>query len=800
MADTNTRLTFEVAGNTAAGQKAIADLGKSFTSEFGQMSSVATAALGKVSSSLTDMAGRIPGVGNAVNSLTSEMTSLGAGTGEAGASIAAMAGPIGIAIAAAGAMVVGVVKLEEGLFSLAQSAADSQGKLFDLSQQTGVSVETLSALDLLAQTTGGNIEGLAASLGVFQKNLENADDAGSKASQAFKTLGIETTNTEDALRQTLASLAKMPEGFQQTALALEIFGRGGKQFLAILKESHGSIEQTIKDLQDMGLASGENAKRADEFNDQLILVKTQLLGLTTALGNEAIPAILDASKQVSKILKENKDAISDLAVAVKALTFLLVTPLKGAIESQIFAWRGLHPFLVAAADAYERIAAAAQLVSGSVPHVDSNAIPVQPLGEGGGSGIDLLRGAQKSFQSGLKPFNAREIFGVSSGGGGGGSASSDAGASIIRQLQSELRGLNDATKVQAISAELLDSKFKNLSASARQEALTLAALIDVKRHQIDVDRTVKEETEKFDRERLAALASLNNFLETQADKLSKARGEFKSTGDEANKWISTFENVGDVLRQDEIFWIRFTAAMTDSALQLKKIRGTFDDVVPNIDLAGRTAGVGGIGGSLSGELLPPPDPHTFDAWKDAFSELKDIGGGAMSELAHGIGSLVENYVLLGTTGPNAMKKLVASVIAGVAAQAAVKAVFELAEGFAALFLNPAEAAAHFTSAAIFGSIAGVAAVAGRQIAGNSFAPAGSAGGGRTGTGATAATTNPAININRNASPINVHVTVVGQATEGFRFMVADAVAADYKQGGTVARVIGHATGQPGNQV
>jgi hypothetical protein len=89
-----------------------------------------------------------------------------------------------------------------------------------------------------------------------------------------------------------------------------------------------------------------------------------------------------------------------------------------------------------------------------------------------------------------------------------------------------------------------------------------------------------------------------------------------------------------------------------------------------------------------------------------------------------------------------MKKLVASVLAGVAAQAAVLAIFELAKGFAALFFNPAEAAAHFKAAALFGVVALGAGLAGRAIAGDSFqrqsgaansASVGSSGGGGGGS-------------------------------------------------------------------
>src|SRR6185436_20527513 len=102
----------------------------------------------------------------------------------------------------------------------------------------------------------------------------------------------------------------------------------------------------------------------------------------------------------------------------------------------------------------------------------------------------------------------------------------------------------------------------------------------------------------------------------------------------------------------------------------------------------------------------------------------DIGHQAFEQLAQGMGNLVQQWVLMGSAGPNAMRKLVASVLAGVAAQAAVLAIMELAYGIAALTpwgaATYGPAAFHFKSAALFGSVAVATALAGRAIAGDSF--------------------------------------------------------------------------------
>ena len=112
------------------------------------------------------------------------------------------------------------------------------------------------------------------------------------------------------------------------------------------------------------------------------------------------------------------------------------------------------------------------------------------------------------------------------------------------------------------------------------------------------------------------------------------------------------------------------------------------------------------------------------------------------QIGQAVGAVVKNFVLFGTAGTS-FRKFAAEVIASVAQMAATKAVFEVAEGLAALALfwftnNPKfmkAATGHFVAAAAYGAIAGVAAVAGRAVAGDSFSQAaGASTGGNTGVG------------------------------------------------------------------
>lgn len=107
---------------------------------------------------------------------------------------------------------------------------------------------------------------------------------------------------------------------------------------------------------------------------------------------------------------------------------------------------------------------------------------------------------------------------------------------------------------------------------------------------------------------------------------------------------------------------------------------------------------------------------------------------AFGSMAQGMGQLVETFAMTGTIGAQAFQKLAQSVVAGLAKQAALKAIYELAEGFAALAMavvDPrmaAKAAGHFKAAAVFGLVSGAAVGVSRAIAPGGATESGGTGG------------------------------------------------------------------------
>jgi lambda family phage tail tape measure protein len=162
----------------------------------------------------------------------------------------------------------------------------------DLSQRTGVGVETLGQFKVAAELSGSSLEGVAKGLTFLNKNMVAAATGTEAAAAAFKTVGVATTEADGTLRSAdkvfldvADRFAQLRDGPEKAALAIKIFGKAGAELIPIL--NLGS-----KEIQRFGLGIGPDfANKADAFNDQLGLMKAQTTVLTVQIGSALLPVM-----------------------------------------------------------------------------------------------------------------------------------------------------------------------------------------------------------------------------------------------------------------------------------------------------------------------------------------------------------------------------------------------------------------------------------------------------------------------------------------------------------------------------
>lgn len=264
--------------------------------------------------------------------------------------IAASTGGIGIAVAAT---VGAVAAAGVAITSLARSAAQAGSEIFTLSQRLNFSAETLSALQVAARLTGGSLDGVSSALSTFNRNVEAANGSSRQMSALFQRLNLDTRDNERALRQVFEILNRLTPGAQQSALAMRLFGRSGTEVLAIVKETNGNLDEAIKKYREMGLViSTQTAIAAERAGAQMEMLELQVEALKRQVGEEFIPVVIAAVRDLSAWLRENRVAIIEwsqsIASAVGWLSewgsaiarlYAHINPLTAALAKLIELWR-----------------------------------------------------------------------------------------------------------------------------------------------------------------------------------------------------------------------------------------------------------------------------------------------------------------------------------------------------------------------------------------------------------------------------------------------------------------------------
>jgi hypothetical protein len=267
-----------------------------------------------------------------------------------------MAGPEGAAAAAGIGLTGAAMALAaEGAHQAMDTFAEVAGQVLKLQRIMGGTAEDASRLRFAFQETGIDADTAAKAIGIFSKNLVNAE-ASTKATTAMtKLLGESFRDAHGHIKpmsELLPGLAdkfaKMPNGAEKSALALKLFGKGGLALLPFLNRGAAGIKKLKEESDKFGLTlSGKDldalkkSKVAHKEWDAAIegakvrigsVLFPMLTKLVTYLTAKMIPVIV----WVGKFWKDHANTIQTTATVIGKSLVLMV---KGAIawEKGVFA-------------------------------------------------------------------------------------------------------------------------------------------------------------------------------------------------------------------------------------------------------------------------------------------------------------------------------------------------------------------------------------------------------------------------------------------------------------------------------
>jgi hypothetical protein len=175
-----------------------------------------------------------------------------------------------------------------GIGQFVRSTFEQFGRINDLSQQFGVSAETLQRFGQVASESGSNIEQVAVALSTLTRNVQAAKDGTGEQAEALQRLGLSAQQLGNIdASQGLLKLADayVASGDKQRAYAdvLTIIGARQRNLIPLLQQGSAAILEQANQVQ---VASDEIIAKADEVGDRFARLGQQL---TASLGTGLIP-------------------------------------------------------------------------------------------------------------------------------------------------------------------------------------------------------------------------------------------------------------------------------------------------------------------------------------------------------------------------------------------------------------------------------------------------------------------------------------------------------------------------------
>lgn len=207
---------------------------------------------------------------------------------------------------------VGVTVGVGALINLHYQALQATADLQNLNQQTGASVEGLSAMQRVAQVGNHDFEGFTQQLGKTLRALKEGGEEGNKATRAFQFLGIETRDANGRFRdmgevvpELARKLAKYADDGDKAVLVQDALGKGAERYLPLLNDiAEGTDYQST--------VTAEMAAKADEAEKNIRRLNVAMGDARRELVNDLTPAIIEFTNRAIVA----KDVTGNLAAGI----------------------------------------------------------------------------------------------------------------------------------------------------------------------------------------------------------------------------------------------------------------------------------------------------------------------------------------------------------------------------------------------------------------------------------------------------------------------------------------------------
>lgn len=185
------------------------------------------------------------------------------------------------------------------LFKFASHISEVGDEIAKNAIRIGISGERLQALGFAAGQSGASIEGLKVAMLSLSDRMQAAGQGSKETAAAFAHLGIKVKDSSGNLRgsdevllDAADAISKIKSPTEQAAVAMDLFGRQGRELLPFLKGGAAGIRELTDEAEALGGGfSGDALKASEEYNDALGRMSFALSSVQGKIAKALLPVL-----------------------------------------------------------------------------------------------------------------------------------------------------------------------------------------------------------------------------------------------------------------------------------------------------------------------------------------------------------------------------------------------------------------------------------------------------------------------------------------------------------------------------
>lgn len=217
------------------------------------------------------------------------------------------------------------------LIASAKIFAEMGDGLDEMSQRTGITVESLSQLRSGVELAGSDMAGFETAIRKMQRTLTDAANGSQSAQESLAALGVDVKaiaalSPEQQFLALADAISKIEDPTARAAAAVELFGRSGTAILPLIEEGAQGVVDGMADAARRGqTVTAEQAHQAAELADGWQHLTDSLKTVAVTIGSQLAPALVDVSQTIVAVVRTVRDWLDANSTIVPLIARLGVT-------------------------------------------------------------------------------------------------------------------------------------------------------------------------------------------------------------------------------------------------------------------------------------------------------------------------------------------------------------------------------------------------------------------------------------------------------------------------------------------